>query len=45
MTVGIEHIDRPVAAGKIAAQSADGDLAFREIRVGVGYLLERADLE
>jgi hypothetical protein len=43
--IGIEHIDRPVAAGEIAAEPRDGQLALREIVVRVGNLLERADLE
>ena len=45
MSVGVEHVERPVAAGKIAAEAADGHLALREIVVGVGDFLERADLE
>ena len=45
VSVGIEHVERPVAAGKIAAEPADGHLALREILVGIGDFLERADLE
>src|SRR3954466_5378893 len=31
VSVGIEHVERPVAAGKIAAEPADGHLALCEI--------------
>ncbi len=45
VSVRIEHVKRPIAAGKIAAEPADGDLALGEIRVRIGDFLKRADLE
>ena len=45
MPVGIEHVERPVAAGKIAPEPADIDLPLPEIFVRVDNLLQRADLK
>ena len=45
VAIRIEHIDRPVAAGKVTAQPADIHLTFGEIVVSAHDFLERADLE